>query len=302
MTSRLDDAKAQLLRAFEEGEDPGLEELLRRLPEHRDDLLDFWVILAASDHQEDADVQVGLAGPLTPAEEATVRDICLAASLGPEWLDDSVDEGERTLVEVGHELRRVRSEPYRFAGEANPHFQRVAVYAWLVNKWSAADGTTSRLAVQKLAYLLEQGLGFGLFTQHQKHQLGPYDPTARYRDAEPICFRNKYLVPAGKYALGLGPQIGKAMSLAGRYLRDQSVAEAFVRGLQELGLDEWDLETLATVHAVAQDLPPDERSPQSIRSALMADERWKVKLKRSNFTTAKIAEALHRLSLLKLMD
>jgi hypothetical protein len=34
----------------------------------------------------------------------------------------------------------------------------------------------------------------------------------------------------------------------------------------------------------------------------MADERWKVKLKRSNFTTAKIAEALHRLSLLKLMD
>jgi hypothetical protein len=300
--NRLEEAKGRLVRAFELDEDPQLASLLRELPEYRDELLDFWVILAASDRQRDLEAEPPT-GPLTEAEEDTIRDICLSASLGPEWLELPADESDRSLAEIGFEMRRIREAPYRYGGTANEHFQRAAIYAWLANKWTiASEDTVSRMAVQKLAYLLEQGLGFRLFGKHKKHRLGPYDPTARYRDAEPIAFKNEYLEPAGKHKLRLGPEIEKAVGLADRYLRHASLADSFVTCLRDLRLDEWGLETLATVHAVAATMAPEELSADAVRQALAQDEKWRRKLGRTNFTQAKVKEALHRLSLLRLLE
>ena len=302
--SELDAVKRRLVNAFESGAVTDVAELLVAFPEHRDELLDFWVILQASDREHDVHAEDALARePLTEAEEATIRDICLSSSLGPEWLQASPDEGERDLAEVGFEMQRIRSAPYRYGGTANENFQRAAVYAWLAHGWGAStDHTASRMAVQKLAYLLECGLGFGLYDKHAKHPLGPYDPTATYRDAEPIAVKNDYLVRVGKHELGLGPKAEKALSLAERYLRDAAVAQAFVRSLRELGLDRWALETLATVHAVVSELPVGDISAEAVRDALANDEKWSTKLSRPNFTRTKIEEALHRLALLRLVD
>lgn len=301
--SELDRAKRRLVQAFEEGSEPDLSAVLQAFPEHREELLDFWVILGASDREVDADTDAIGSSGLSAAEEATIRDICLSASLGVEWLNKPADEGDRLLVEVGLEMRRVRSSPYRYEGRANEHFQRAAIYAWLADRWAGSrDGTTSRMAVQKLAYLLDKGLGVSVLGKHKKHRFGPYDPTARYRDAEPIALKNGYLVDAGRWEFGFGPEIEKASAMAERYLRDAAVARSFVSALRTLNLDHWALETMATVHAVTVDLSPEEVSPEAVLSALAKDKTWKRKLGRTNFTRSKIEQALHRLALLRLLE
>lgn len=301
--SELDIAKRRLVQAFEEGSDPDLDALVRALPEHREELLDFWVILSASDREADTDVKEIPTRSLSEKEEATIRDVCLSVSLGPEWLNKPVDEGDRTLTEVGLEMRRVRRSPDRYTGRANEHFRRAAIYAWLTYRWAGStDSTASRMAVQKLAYLLDKGLGLGVFGKHKKHRLGPYDPTARYRDAEPIALKNRYLVSVGKYELGLGPDIEKALGMAKGYLRDAAVADAFVCSLMAVDVDEWVLETMATVHAIAVSMRPKDVSVDAVRSVLAKDETWSRKLRRRNFTRSKIKQALHRLALLGLIE
>lgn len=300
--SELDIAKRRLVQAYEEGVDPDLASVLKNFPNHREELLDFWVILRASDREEDAG-DGSEAGPLSESESATIRDICLSSSLGSEWLEKPPSESDRLLAEVGIAMQRVRESSVPYEGPANKNFQRAAIYSWLAERWAGSrDGKTSRMAVQKLAYLLDKGLETGLFSEHRKHKYGPYDPTARYRDAEPIALRNGYLVASGRYEFHIGAEIGKALESAERYLPDPAVAKALVDALRSLGVDQWALETLATVHAIAVKMPSQDVSSEAVLSTLAGDATWKKKVGRPNFTRAKVQMALDQLSLLGLLS
>ena len=300
----IDQVKGRLMDEFESGGTPDIAGYVRRFPEYRQELLDFWAVLASSDRLSNLEPEEADPSPLAKREEEIVRDLCLAVSIGPAWLEHAVDEEERNAAAVGAEMLRIRRTPYEFGGTANRRWQRISVYAWLAQKTATETGTVSRLELQKFAYLLEQGMSLGIFTKHKKHRLGPYDSTATYKDAEPQCVARGYLIPVGEWEFRLGPQIDEALKYAGRYLREEAVAEAFLQVLFDLEFDRWRLETLATVHSTAATLAAKgvEVSPETVRTALAADKKWSTKLGRSNFTSVRIAEALEALSLLRLLD
>lgn len=300
----IDQVKGQLLEEFESGHTPDIAAYVQKFTKYRQELLDFWVVLASSDRLSDVQHDAADPSPLTDREEEIVRDLCLAVSLGPAWLEHAVDEEGRGAAAVGAELLRIRQTPYEYGGKANRNWQRISVYAWLAQRATAARGTVSSLELQKLAYLLEQGMGLGIFTMHKKHRFGPYDPTVKYKDAVPQCVKKGYLVRLGKWDFRPGPKIDEALEYAGRYLREEAVAEAFLQALFDLDLDKWRLETLATVHAVADKLAADgvDLTPDAVRRALAGDKTWNKKLGRPNFTSARITEALATLSLLRLLD
>ena len=300
----IDQVKGRLLDEFESGRAPDIADYVRRFPEYRQELLDFWVVLASSDRLSDVEREDADRSPLTDREEEIVRDLCLAVSLGPAWLEHAVDEEERNAAAVGAELLRIRGTPYEYVGKANRNWQRISVYAWLAQRATASRGIVSSLELQKLAYLLEEGMSLGIFTTHKKHRLGPYDPTVRYKDAVPQCVQKGYLVRVGKWDFQLGPNIDEALKYAGRYLREESVADAFLQVLLDLELDKWHLETLATVHSVARNLAAEgvEVTAETVQTALAADKTWSTKLGKSNFTSARIAQALETLTLLRLLE
>lgn len=300
--TEIDRVKGQLLDEFEAGSVPDIADYVRRYPEHRQELLDFWVILGSSDRVSDLNASQA-DNALTEGESEIVRDLCLAVSLGPEWLEHSDEAGDRAVATVGAELRRLRAIDYEYGGTANRSWQRIVVYAWLASQTVDENGLVSRLELQKLAYLLEAAMSLGVFTSHRKHRLGPYDPSATYRDAEPKCISKGYLVASGQYEFKIGPKIDEALEYSGRYLREPAVAETFLRVLRTQTLDKWDLETLATVHAIAHaQLKGQTASTENVRAALAADPTWKKKLERPNFAPARVSKALDLLARLRLLE
>ena len=75
--------------------------------------------------------------------------------------------------------------------------------------------------------------------------------------------------------------------------------EALIECLR--ALDDWELETLATVHSVASQLPNDNITAQAVMDAIKADHTWRAKLTRPNFTAKKIRNALQELARLRLL-
>ncbi len=290
----------QLLQEFESGVDPKIESYVRRYPEHRDELLDFWVVLSSSPRLTEEELAKPLRDTLTDIERDSIRDLLLAASLGPELLERVGEEREDGVAEIGAELERLRASPYAFRGKAPITFRRIAVYAWIAGMLAEEAGTgVSRLRVQKVAYLLEHGLSLGVFPTHGKYRYGPYDPSLTYRDAEPGCLRAKYLQKGDDDLLEPGPKLSKALDYAKRYLREESVARALVLHLS--GLDEWSLETLTTVHSVVADLNLSTVDARAVSQAIEADAKWQAKLRRENFTYERIEQALRVLSLLRMI-
>ena len=287
----------ELVEAFEAGDNPAIESYVTRYPEHRDELLDFWIVLSSSERLDESVLDRPERDRLSEIERESIRDLLLAASLGPEMLDRASEEDDQA-TEIGAELERIRGVQYTFGGKAPVAFRRIAVYAWIAGVLSEQAGTgVSRLRVQKVAYLLEHGLALGVFKKHAKYRYGPYDPTLTYRDAEPGCLKAKYLEKAAEDLLQAGPKLTKAMEYARRYLREESVARAFVVYLSSL--DEWALETLTTVHSLVAELGS-EADAGAITRALEADPKWQSKLRRGNFSTGRIQEALRVLAVLRM--
>ena len=294
----------KLLEEFESGVGPSIEKYVLRYPEHRDDLLDLWVILTVTPPPTDEELAEAVEVTerrLHRVEQESIRDLLLAASLGPAMLDRLGEEHDNEAAEIGAELERIRAVPYTFRGSAPLTFRRIAVYAWIagVLLTKKAGPGVSRLRVQKVAYLLEHGLSLGVFQKHAKYRYGPYDPSLTYRDAEPGCLKAKYLTKGGDDLLRPGPKLTKAMDYARRYLREESVARAFVVHLSSL--DQWTLETLTTVHALVAELGPN-ADARAVARALKADAKWGSKLRRGNFTIEMIEDALRILALLRMTE
>ena len=297
----VDDLKAQMLAEFEAGSKPDIAAYVRAAPEARQTLLDYWVILVGSTPLAELRLGGDRGEPrLDAMEREVVRDLCLTASLGPEWLKRPDTENEVQLASIGAEMERLRGGQYRFRGKAPVTFRRMAVYGWVTGLLTNDQSLgVSRMRVQKVAYLLEHGLELGVFRKHTRHRFGPYDPSLTYRDAEPGCLRKEYLVRGADRLLRPGPKHSQAANYAVRYVRDETVARAFVKKLRTF--DESMLETLTTVHSAASNLDDEDKSVEAVMNAIANDVAWKGKLRRSNFAASNIAEALRILSLLRLL-
>ena len=299
--TNVDDLKARMLAEFEAGTKPDIAAYVRDAPEARETLLDYWVVLLSSTPLAELALGKGRAEPqLDSSEQEVVRDFCLAASLGPEWLKRADAETERQLASIGAEMERLRGSSYSFRGKAPATFRRIAVYGWITGILSGDAGRgVSRMRVQKAAYLLENGLRLGVFRKHTKHRYGPYDPSLTYRDAEPGCLKKGYLVKGADQLLRPGPKHSQAARYAAGYIRQERVAQALIKELRRF--DENELETLTTVHAVCRQADDGDITPETVMDLIRADELWQKKLRRENFTIVKISEALDTLSLLRLL-
>ena len=289
MDDRLTLAKQHILAEYEAHGTVATRTWLARYPDLAVELLDFiiWLDGTAPDPQGESGCWVDDGG----RAEAALRAACDAAAGAPR---NAVGRLADDLV-VARSSRHTHPQ-----GSAPRPFKRAAVLSWTVERLHARrGGRVTRLTTQKALYLLERGLDLQLFDEHQKMQLGPYDPKARYKDAEPIARGKKWLAGQGA-TFAPGPNVQEAAGFATRYLGAEEIAGRLVDLLA--GLTDPELETLATVDAAALDLRRrgKEVTVESIRLFLAEVPEWKGKLERSNFSEECITRALQRISRLRL--
>lgn len=297
MTMEIDRIKFALLGAYAHAGSLDIGSWVERFPEHRNELLDFW--LWARNRGHDRETESPMLRPNNHrrlAEEALQR-ACLAVSLGRQWFHPFVDEAEAQRVREGiHELR---GRPDSATPTSRRAFRRAVVCVWVVKELSGVRGHVSRLAVQKTSYVLEEALALNLFREHAKQSLGPYDSTARYKDVEPIAQKKGWLRVIGS-AFEVLENAVEIQQYAPRYLRSIGLARRLVSILGRLGDDE--LETWTTVHWIARKLPSRELQTTSvIREALKRDTTWFSKLDKPNFADPSIYEAVRGLRALGLL-
>ncbi|HYT05452.1 MAG TPA: hypothetical protein VEM13_11295 [Gemmatimonadales bacterium] len=296
MTKDIDRIKFELLNICERGATVDIASWVERFPEHREELLDFW-LWARPRGESDESPPPGSASLADIARDALQR-ACLAVSLGSEWLKPLVLEAEGH--QIAGQLQELRKQVPSSTPTSRRAFRRAVVYAWVIEQLAAVRVTVSRLATQKTTYLLENSLRLHLFDSHQKKPLGPYDHFARYRDAEPIAARKRWIRIVGS-TLEVGEQAREVQLYARRYLRSIELALALTQLFAKLTDDQ--LETLATVHWVGCRLSVADQSiaPTMVLEALQKDTEWSAKLKRTNFSYEKVGAALRMLIALDLL-
>jgi hypothetical protein len=291
MTFTLEEAKLELADEYERTGQLVIGLWLDRLPEAAAELLAFAFALEGSPRSAE------LLGGGEWIDEGAVAERALASACSR--VEEPSAIAERRL---GKEMAAIRAyPPPPQTGKAQPPFKRAAINAWVVDRLRGDQPGTSRISAQKTTYLLERSLGLGLFTEHQRMPFGPYDPTAKYKDAEPIGLKQGWITFSG-YDLLAGPKIGAVYRFAPNYLRSADVAERLVRLLAERS--PWELETWATVEAAAADLAASGQpvDAPSVRAALARIPAWEAKLKRRNFSIQAIQDALEHLVRLGLVQ
>lgn len=281
-------ARRELLLEYERGSDIEISQWLSRYPAIRDELLDYWIWLRRTPRLESLTASAPDAHDRVAKEE--LERAVEAISLGTGWLDDAVDADDNEEILLGRRIDELRSVPQQSGGTANAPFKKAAVYAWVALSITDERGSATRLSAQKVTHLLERALDLGLFEDHKQMRLGPYDSSARYRDAEPIAKRQGWLAIHGT-VLKPGPSSTKVSGYACRYVRDDRVARDLVQVLARLSDPE--LETWATVEWVMRELIADgaKFDATSIRARLAAIPAWAPKLKKPNFAPARVAAA-----------
>ena len=141
----------------------------------------------------------------------------------------------------------------------------------------------------------------GVFVEHGRKALGPYDYKARYKDAEPIAVKKQWLEVLGT-TLRAADDLSEVGRFVGRYVRSQELAERLVTYLSRLSDEE--LETLATVHWSAREIAQAQRpvTPRDVREALALTLEWRDKVHRASFSLDRIDAALRRLRKLRLLS
>ena len=292
------EARRKLLLAYEQGAEIEISQWLSRYPSVRDELLDYWTWLRRTPRL-DAVRPVAVDPRDVVAREELNRAV-EAISLGSAWLDDAVDADENTEIGLGRRVAALRASPRPTGGVAKPAFKKAAVYAWVALTIADERGSATRLSAQKVSHLLERALDLRLFEDHKKMRLGPYDSSARYRDAEPIAKNQGWLAIQGT-VLKPGTSSAKVSQYARRYVRDSRVAQDLVQVLAKLSDDE--LETWATAEWVARDLIAEGKKfdAASIRGRLSLTPEWSAKLQKPNFGPTHITEAIESMLRLRII-
>lgn len=289
MDDRLTLAKQDILAEFEAHGAVSTRTWLVRYPDLAVEILDFiiWLDGTAPSSAEESESWLDEGGRAVTA----LRAACDDAAGGP----------RNPVSRLADDLVVARADRHkRPQGNAPRAFKRAAVLSWAVERLhTRRGGRVTRLTTQKAVYLLERCLDLQLFDDHQKMQLGPYDPKARYKDAEPIARGKQWLRGQGA-TLAPGPRSQEAADYATRYLGTEETAGRLVDLLADL--TDAELETLATVDAAALDLRERGQAVtvDSIRHFLAEVPEWKGKLERRNFSDECITRALQRVSRLRL--
>jgi len=295
----LDQIKQQLLSDFEDGVSIDIAAWTKRFPAHREELLDYWMWLSGTPLLREMDMGQSPGADDKIAQEA-VRRACLAVSTNPPGREARQDPEFKEDRDLGAELALLRAALSPYVGSASKEFRRAVVYAWIVHILSPQRPRVTRLATQKVAYLLEEAIGLGLFTEHERKPLGPYDHTAKYRDAEPIAQKGGWIQVKGA---SLEPKKvdAKFEGYFRRYVRSEGLVRRFITRLAKLTDEE--LEAWATIAWAGQALVAAGKpvTADSVRGFLESSAIWRSKLRRDNFTADRIADALAKLSLLRLV-
>jgi hypothetical protein len=282
---RIEEAKRGILAELDAVGAVNTRKWLRAYPEVAKDLLDFIIWLELGEETTPA-IWTDDAGVAEAAFRTAIEEV-KAAQLAD-------------LHRLSLELHGIRSREQAVPQRKAPlQFQRAAVFAWTVANLDQRRERVSRLAAQKSVYVLEHALGLHLFEEHQRKRLGPYDSTARYKDAEPIARQKMWIEEQGATLLP-GTKAAEAERYAGRYLRAVELAKQLVEILASLTDDE--LETLATVQAVVAELRKEgiEAGVATVKQRIAEIPEWAGKLSRRNFHDRDVALALQRLSVLGL--
>jgi len=297
MSKDLETIKFELLTDSENGA-IDISEWIQRFPEHRNELLDFWLWARPKAEHDGAGSSDTTSPQIAGVREESLHRACLAVSLGTEWLRPLAIEVE--IDKVAQEVRRIREQLAANVPSNRRPFRRAVVYAWVIEQLAEVRPRVSRLATQKTTYLLENFLLLELFDAHKQKPLGPYDHVARYADAEPIAEGKGWIEVDGS-TMRVGAKAIELHQYAGRYLRSKKLASTLTRWLGKLTDDQ--LETLATVHWTATRLITSKTAltAGTIQASMEKDSSWSSKLQKSNFDQKQIAEALATLIALGLL-
>jgi hypothetical protein len=272
-------------------------EWVRGHPEYRAEILEYRLDLEWAPNAQEIRAEQG-PWPYVAAARTALTRHGQAIGLGDAWLKDAVVEGDEENAEevdpdtkLAQDLARVRSAGYRQAGNASQAFRKAVVLAWGVKRLTALKRRTSRFTMTKVNYLLEQAMCLGVFQQHTRQRWGPYDSASKYKDAEPIIRRSKYLVIRGT-SFKPGLNIDQVEKYATGYLHEPEIAARLLDRLSSLTDPE--LETWTTAHWAAADLLAKQQAydPEAIRRYLAEHSEWKPKLGQANFRIDRIQAAL----------
>jgi hypothetical protein len=299
MPDEIEQIKCELLERYEAGSVVDIFDWVSRYPQCREELLDFWVWLAGTPLLSEIETETRPEERDQIAVDA-VRQACLAISFGPQWLDKSFDFDPAEDDELGSALSQIRGKPYRFQGRASKAFRKAVVYAWIVQRLAPRRKQVTRLAAQKVSFVLERALCLGLFTDHQQKPLGPYDHKAKYRDAEPIATRSGWMLVQGS-DLEPGEFAEKLCQYLPRYVRSESLALRLIERLERLADEE--LEVWATViwAADAITVAGEKITVEALQSFLARSPEWSPKLRRASFCADALSSTLERLARLRLI-
>lgn len=301
MPDSLDLIKLELVSEYENAGRIDIAVWVRQYPVHRMELLDFWVWLKGTptaqmrewepDHAIEADE--------IEAYKDSVRDACLAVTFGEAMLKPEAVSEMAELDALGADLERFRAQPSRVR-EQRQTFRKAVVYTWVVSCLQQNRPRVTRLATQKVSYLLEHAMSLRVFIHHDRKPLGPYDYKSRYKDAEPVAKRKGWLKVSGT-TLQASDDLAEMRKYLSAYVRSQELASRFVSYLSNRSEDE--LETLATVHWTARELGDvgDAVNIDTVWSALETSSDWQAKLRKPNFSRLRIGNALRLLEQLRLV-
>jgi hypothetical protein len=302
MPESLESIKLELVSEYEESAAVDIGGWIQRYPEHRMALLTFWAWLRGTPRlQEDGEPE-----PNEPLDEEelefyrdSLRDACLAVTLGDTMLTGEGVPAREELAALATDLERCRSNPPRVRKRGQA-FAKAVVYTWIVSSLEESRPRVTRLATQKVVYLLEHAMSLRVFGDHDRKPLGPYDYKSRYKDAEPLAKKKRWLVVSGA-ALKTGGDLTEMKRYLGSYVRSAELAARFVAYVSQLSDEE--LETVATVHWCARELKEkgDTATVATVCRSLADASDWKGKLERPNFSEQKIGHAIEWLRRLRLI-
>ena len=298
MADTADRIKFELLSEYDRTGNVDIARWVTRYPDYREEIIDFWLWARGTKPSGAEKV-----GPFDATDaditEESLRNAMLAVNFGRQWLSAAVDAEEPDIERLGAEMESVRQKPQRVSKAPLP-FKKAVVYTWVVLRLQQNRPSVSRLAVQKATYLLEWGLHLGIFVEHTRKPLGPYDSKARYKDAEPIAIKKGWLKVTGTTlrAVMNVPEVARS---AARYVKSVELASQFLEFLSEYS--DAQLETFATVHWAIRNIPGAHQnlSARVIERELASTPEWRDKLLRANFSADRLQEAVGFLQKLRLI-
>jgi hypothetical protein len=299
MEMTLDEIKFVMLDNYERNGDLDVATWVSRKPEYREEIIDFWLWMKDASFASEIDGEQLPSAHVRVAEDA-LRNACLAVNFGPQWLEASVQSEADDVVELGKKLEPIRTNIRAPSGKAPIAFRKAAITSWVVSVLQKHRSPVTRLAVQKTTYVLEASMNLGVFSDHDRKPLGPYDYKARYKDAEPIALKKGWLTISGS-ELHAPKDAIEACRYAARYLRSQDIAERLIVYLSHFS--DAELETLATVHSIAKasGLVEHSVSADAVRRELALTKEWRAKVRRKNFSLVCLDAALNQLRALRLL-